>query len=112
MDRNTEAFLRRKKAGGTDRLAMRGPARVLIRHFLNVPRSHRHEYYLAYRKTDTARVKSKIWRANMGSRINKPDREAGGCEFVHKSRRELGYAPRPIGPALERAISSFTIRSR
>jgi hypothetical protein len=48
MDRNTEAFLRRKKAGGTDRLAMRGPARVLIRHFLNVPRSHRHEYYVAY----------------------------------------------------------------
>ena len=50
MDRNTEAFLRRKKAGGIDRLAMRGPARVLIRHFLNVPRSHRHEYYLAYEK--------------------------------------------------------------
>ena len=36
--------------GGIDRLAMRGPARVLIRHFLNVPRSHRHEYYLAYEK--------------------------------------------------------------
>ena len=50
MDRNTEAFLRRKKAGGIDRLAMRGPARVLIRHFLNVPRSHRHEYYLTYEK--------------------------------------------------------------
>jgi dihydroflavonol-4-reductase len=31
---------------------------------------------------------------------------------IEKSRRELGYAPRPIGPALERAISSFTIRSR
>jgi dihydroflavonol-4-reductase len=26
---------------------------------------------------------------------------------IEKSRRELGYAPRPIGPALERAISSF-----
>jgi dihydroflavonol-4-reductase len=25
---------------------------------------------------------------------------------IEKSRRELGYAPRPIGPALERAISS------
>jgi hypothetical protein len=30
-----------------DRLAMRGPARVLIRYFLNVPRSHGHEYYSA-----------------------------------------------------------------
>ena len=35
MDQNAEAFLRRKKAGSKlDRLAMRGPARVLIRHFL------------------------------------------------------------------------------
>jgi hypothetical protein len=50
VDRNTEAFLHRKKAGGIDRLAMCGPARVLIRHFLNVPRGHRHEYYLAYEK--------------------------------------------------------------
>jgi hypothetical protein len=48
MDRNAEAFLRRTKAGSKlDRLAMRGPARVLIRYFLNVPRSHRHEYYSA-----------------------------------------------------------------
>ena len=47
MDRNAEAFLRRTKAGSKlDRLAMRGPARVLIRYFLNVPPSHRHEYYL------------------------------------------------------------------
>ncbi len=29
---------------------MRGPARVLIRHFLNVPRSQRQEYYLIYGK--------------------------------------------------------------
>ena len=47
MDRNAEAFLRRTKVGSKlDRLAMRGPARVLIRYFLNVPPSHRHEYYL------------------------------------------------------------------
>ena len=26
---------------------------------------------------------------------------------IEKSRRELGYAPRPIGPALEHAISSI-----
>ena len=35
MDRNAEAFLRRTKVGSKlDRLAMRGPARVLIRYFL------------------------------------------------------------------------------
>jgi hypothetical protein len=51
MDRNAEACLRRKKAGSKlDRLAMSGPARVLIRHFLNVPRSQRDEYYLAHGK--------------------------------------------------------------
>ncbi len=51
MDRHAEACLRRKKAGAKlDRLAMRGPARVLIRHFLNVPPSRRHEYYLTYGK--------------------------------------------------------------
>jgi len=47
MDQNAEAFLRRKKAGSKlDRLAMRGPTRVLIRHFLHVPQSQRREYYL------------------------------------------------------------------
>ncbi len=51
MDRDADAVLRRKKAGSKlDRLAMRGPARVLIRHFLNVPRSQRQEYYLIYGK--------------------------------------------------------------
>jgi hypothetical protein len=30
MDRNTEAFLRRKKTGGIDRLAMRGPRRLRV----------------------------------------------------------------------------------
>ena len=31
---------------------------------------------------------------------------------IEKSRRELGYAPRPIGPALDRAISSAIRQSR
>lgn len=51
MDRDAEAVLRRIKAGSKlDRLAMRGPARVLIHHFLKVPRSQRQEYYLIYGK--------------------------------------------------------------
>jgi nucleoside-diphosphate-sugar epimerase len=28
---------------------------------------------------------------------------------IEKSRRELGYTPRPIGPALDRAISSIVV---
>ena len=85
MDRNTEAFLRRKKAGGTDRLAMRGPARVLIRHFSMCLAAIDTSITSLTRTIDTGRVKSKIWRANMGSRINKPDREAGGCEFMYQT---------------------------
>jgi len=47
MDQNAEAFLRQKKAGSKlDRLAMRGPVRVLLRHFVRVPESQRREYYL------------------------------------------------------------------
>jgi hypothetical protein len=51
MNRNAEVLLRRKKAGAKlDRIAMRGPAAVLVRHFLDVPRSQRREYYLIYRE--------------------------------------------------------------
>jgi hypothetical protein len=47
MDRNAEASLRRKKMGAKlDKVAMRGPTAELVRHFLNVPRSQRREYYL------------------------------------------------------------------
>jgi len=45
MDRNAEAILRR------DRVAMQGPARVLVRHFLNVPVTRRAEYYLVQADT-------------------------------------------------------------
>ena len=52
MDRNAEGCLRRKKANTTrDRIAMRGPARVLVRHFLDVPASQRNEYYLVHADT-------------------------------------------------------------
>jgi hypothetical protein len=55
MDRNTEAFLRRTKAGGIDNSLAAIDTNIT----------------LLTRNIDTARVKSKIWRANMGSRINK-----------------------------------------
>ena len=52
MDRNAEAILRRKKANtNRDRVAMQGPARVLVRHFLNVPVARRAEYYLVQADT-------------------------------------------------------------
>jgi len=52
MDGNAEGFLRRKKANiNRDRIAMQGPARVLVRHFLNVPVTQRNEYYLVQANT-------------------------------------------------------------
>jgi hypothetical protein len=49
MDGNVEGFLRRKKANASrDRLAMRGPIRILVRHFFNVPHIQRNEYYLVH----------------------------------------------------------------
>jgi hypothetical protein len=52
MDGNAEGFLHRKKANASrDRIAMRGPARVLVRHFLNVPPTQRNEYYLVHADT-------------------------------------------------------------
>jgi hypothetical protein len=52
MDGNAEGFLRRKKANASrDRIAMRGPARVLVRHFLSVPPTQRNEYYLVHANT-------------------------------------------------------------
>ena len=61
MDGNAEGFLRRKKANASrDRIAMRGPARVLVRHFLSVPPTQRNEYYLVHADTNTVRGKSKI----------------------------------------------------
>jgi dihydroflavonol-4-reductase len=47
-----------------------------------------------------------------GDRRGCTHRVAVEATVDRKSLRELGYAPRPLGPALERAISSFTIRSR
>jgi hypothetical protein len=53
MDGNAEGFLRRKKSDASrDRIAMRGPARVLVRHFLNVPPNQRNEYCLVHANTE------------------------------------------------------------
>jgi len=61
MDRNAETILRRKKASTSrDRVAMQGPAQVLVRHFLNVPVTQRAEYYLVRPTQNTVRRKSKF----------------------------------------------------
>ena len=52
MDGNAEGLLRRKKANTSrDRIAMQGPTRMLVRHFLNVPVGQRNEYYLVQANT-------------------------------------------------------------
>jgi hypothetical protein len=52
MDGNSEGLLRRKKMNTRrDRIAMQGPARELVRHFLNVPVAQRNEYYLVQANT-------------------------------------------------------------